>query len=185
MGPSGSGKTTLLDLLLNLYSPDSGTIFVGNKGLAEINRKDYAKQIAIFTQEAIIFDTTIAKNIAYFKPDASQEEIELAAKKAKIDDYIQSLELKYQSPTGERGNRLSGGEKARIVLARVFLQQPALIFMDEPTANIDPETEQVIYDSLLELKANTTIVLITHNPNALKIADHIIDLSVDDQLKSS
>ena len=185
VGPSGSGKTTLLDLLLNLYSPDFGTISIGNQLLGEIDKKDYADQIAIFTQEAIIFDTTIGQNIAYFKPDASPAEIRAAAQKAKIDDYIQTLENKYETLTGERGNRLSGGEKARIVLARVFLQKPALIFMDEPTANIDSETEQVIYDSLLELKKESTIVLITHNRDALKIADHVIDLGLEDQLNSS
>ncbi len=185
VGPSGSGKTTLLDLLLNLYSPDFGTISIGNQLLGEIDKKDYADQIAIFTQEAIIFDTTIGQNIAYFKPGASPAEIRAAAQKAKIDDYIQTLENKYETLTGERGNRLSGGEKARIVLARVFLQKPALIFMDEPTANIDSETEQVIYDSLLELKKDSTIVLITHNRDALKIADHVIDLGLEDQLNSS
>lgn len=177
VGPSGVGKTTLLDLALNLYTPQTGFIEIAGQDLQSMDPGDYAAHVALFTQEAIIFDDTIANNIAYFKPESTREEIMAAAKRAQIHNYIQSLDQGYDSLTGERGNRLSGGEKARIVLARIFLKQPALIFMDEPTSNIDSETERIVYHALTELKIHSTIVMIAHNKEALTIADHVIDLS--------
>ncbi len=176
IGQSGVGKTTLMDLLLRLYFPERGMIRFGGTDLREISSKAFAEKIGVFTQETVIFDGSIAENIAYYKPDSSSEEIVEAAKKAHIHDYIQGLEDGYDTLTGERGNKLSGGEKARIALARIFLKEPQIIFMDEPTSNIDPQTESIIYDSLNILKVKSTIIMIAHKESAISIADHVIEL---------
>ena len=173
-GASGAGKTTLLDMLLKLYKPSTGEILVSSKNLNSISHAEYAKNIAVFTQNAIIFDDTVRNNISYFKEDASQDEIIAAAKKAHIHDYILTLPEQYKTITGESGNKLSGGESARIVLARIFLKQPSLIFMDEPTANIDGETEAIIYEALQELKSGSLIIVIAHTKTILPIADNVI-----------
>lgn len=173
-GASGAGKTTLLDMLLKLYKPNTGEILVNSENLNSISHAEYAKNIAVFTQNAIIFDDTVRNNISYFKEDASQDEIIAAAKKAHIHDYILTLPEQYKTTTGESGNKLSGGERARIVLARIFLKQPSFIFMDEPTANIDGETEAIIYEALQELKSGSLIIVIAHTKTILPLADNVV-----------
>ncbi|HPJ90228.1 MAG TPA: ABC transporter ATP-binding protein [Thermotogota bacterium] len=177
IGHSGVGKTTLMDLLLRLYAPEAGNIQIGGIDLKELASVSFTDKIGVFTQETVIFDGTIAENIAYYKPNSTHEEIVAAAEKAHIKDYIQTLENGYDTLTGERGNKLSGGERARIALARIFLKEPEIIFMDEPTSNIDPQTEQVIYDSLKILKEKSTIIMIAHKESAMAIADNVIDMN--------
>lgn len=176
VGSSGKGKTTLLDILLKLYNPEKGSITLGGTPINVIQPSDYAAHIAVFTQAPVIFDDTISQNISYFKQESSMAEIEEAAKQAHLDAHIQTLEHKYDTQVGERGNNLSGGECARIGLARIFLKKPSIIFMDEPTANIDGATEKIIYDALKQLKEHSMIIMIAHNKSALSIADNIIDL---------
>jgi ATP-binding cassette subfamily B protein len=178
IGHSGVGKTTLMDLLLRLYTPVKGEITIGGIDLSDLSSESFANRIGVFTQETIIFDGSIAQNIAYYKPDSTLKEIKAAAKKAHIHDYIQGLENQYDTLTGERGNKLSGGEKARIALARIFLKEPEIIFMDEPTSNIDQQTEEIIYDSLKRLKTKSTIIMIAHKKSAVSIADHVIDMNL-------
>jgi len=176
IGHSGVGKTTLMDLLLRLYTPEKGKITIGGINLSEASTESFAEKIGVFTQETVIFDSSIAENITYYKPDSTLKEIKAAAKKAHIHDYIQGLENQYDTLTGERGNKLSGGEKARIALARIFLKEPDIIFMDEPTSNIDQQTEEIIYDSLKRLKTKSTIIMIAHKKSAVSIADYVIDM---------
>jgi len=176
VGHSGVGKTTLMDLLLRLYTPVKGKITIGGIDLSEASSESFANKIGVFTQETVIFDGSIAENIAYYKPDSTLKEIKAAAKKAHIHDYIQGLENQYDTLTGERGNKLSGGEKARIALARIFLKEPEIIFMDEPTSNIDQQTEEIIYDSLKRLKTKSTIIMIAHKKISFSIADYVIDM---------
>jgi len=177
MGHSGAGKTTLFDLLLKLYSPDEGSVLVDDINLNDVSHEEYAKHIGVFTQDPFILDTTIEENIRYYSPDSSLEDVIKAAKEAHIDEYVQLLEDKYDTMTGERGNRLSGGEKARIAMARIFLKKPAIIFLDEPTSNIDSQTEKIIYDSLIKLRQTSTIIMIAHKESAKDIADNIVDLN--------
>ena len=176
-GPTGAGKTTLLSLLTRFYDPTSGQILLDGVDLRDLRLKDLRDQFAIVQQDAVLFSTSIADNILYAKPGASQRQVEDAARAANAHDFIVALPQGYDTVVGERGMRLSGGERQRIALARAFLKDAPILLLDEPTSSVDIHTEAVIMDALHRLMAGRTTFLIAHRLSTLESCD--IRLTVD------
>ncbi len=174
VGPSGGGKTTICSLLPRFYDVDSGRITIGGQDIRGIRLKSLRSAIGIVQQDVYLFGGTIRENIAYGKPDATDEEIVEAARKANIHDFVMSLPDGYDSPVGERGTRLSGGQKQRISIARVFLKNPPILILDEATSALDNESERAIQQSLDELSKGRTTVTIAHRLSTIKGADEIV-----------
>ena len=173
VGPSGSGKTTICSLLPRFYDVTGGSITVDGKDIRGLTLKSLRSQIGMVQQDVYLFDGTIKDNIAYGKPGASDEEIIKAAKCASIHDFIMELPDKYDTYVGERGTRLSGGQK-RISIARVFLKNPPILILDEATSALDNESERWIQKSLEELSKNRTTITIAHRLSTIRDADEII-----------
>lgn len=174
VGPSGGGKTTICSLLPRFYDVTQGRITIDGRDIREFTLKSLRSQIGIVQQDVYLFCGTIRENISYGKPDASQEEIIEAAKKANIHEFIQSLPEGYDTFVGERGARLSGGQKQRISIARVFLKNPPILILDEATSALDNESERHIQKSLEELSQNRTTITIAHRLSTIRNADEII-----------
>ena len=174
VGPSGSGKTTICSLLPRFYDVTGGSITVDGKDIRGLTLKSLRSQIGMVQQDVYLFDGTIKDNIAYGKPDASDEEIIAAAKRANIHDFIMELPQQYETFVGERGARLSGGQKQRISIARVFLKNPPILILDEATSALDNESERKIQKSLEELSKNRTTITIAHRLSTIKGSDEII-----------
>jgi ATP-binding cassette subfamily B protein len=170
-GPTGAGKTTLVSLLTRFYDPDAGSIALDGVDLRDYRVADLRRQFGIVLQEPVLFSTSIAENIAYAKPEASEREITAAAAAAGAHDFIRRLPLGYSTPVGERGMRLSGGERQRIALARAFLTDAPLLVLDEPTSSVDPTTERTILDALKRLVEGRTTFTIAHRPETLAPCD--------------
>lgn len=175
-GKSGCGKSTLLKLLMRFWEVDNGSITIGGKNINEINTSDLRKMQSFVTQDTYLFNDTIANNIGIAKENATMEEIIAAAKKASIHDFIMSLPNGYDSKVGELGGNLSGGEKQRIGIARVFLHDAPMILLDEPTSNLDSLNEGIILKSLMESKENKTIIIVSHRKSTMNIADVVLDV---------
>ena len=176
VGRSGSGKSTLLKLMMRFWTPDSGNINISGRSIDEINTDNLRQMESFVTQETHLFHDSIASNLRIAKLDATQEEIEEACKKASIHDFIMSLPAGYDTPVGELGDTLSGGEKQRIGLARAFLHDAPLMLLDEPTSNLDSLNEAVILRSLYEESAGKTVVLVSHRKSTMKVADRVISV---------
>ena len=174
LGKSGCGKSTLLKLLMRFYETDAGSISYGKKNLNAINTDSLRKNIAYVTQETFLFTDTIENNIKIAKEDATREEIIEAAKKASIHDFIMSTPDGYDTKLAELGDSISGGEKQRIGIARAFLHDSKMIFLDEPTSNIDSLNEGMILRSLEQEKKDKTIILVSHRKSTMGIADEVI-----------
>lgn len=174
-GKSGCGKSTLLKLIMRFWDRDSGELTLSGIDIKEINTECLRKNESYCTQETYLFNDTIVNNIKIAKPDASYEEVIAAAKAAAIHDFISSLPLGYDTPIGELGDRLSGGEKQRIGLARAFLSGAPVMLLDEPTSNLDSLNEAVILKSLREAN-DKTIILVSHRKSTLGIADKIYSM---------
>jgi subfamily B ATP-binding cassette protein MsbA len=174
VGHSGAGKTTLVSLLLKLYVPQSGKITLDGVDLNEIDHSWLRQQISIVSQDIFLFNDTIENNIKYGRPGASREDIVRVAKKARIHDFIESLPNGYDTLIGERGTKLSVGQRQRISIARAFLKDTPLIILDEPTSAIDPETEMHLKESLDELMKDRTTFVISHRMSLTDIANFII-----------
>jgi len=174
VGPSGGGKTTICSLLPRFYDINSGEISVGGINIKDISLKSLRRNIGIVQQDIYIFGGTIRENIAYGKPDATEEEIVEAAMKADIHDFIMSLPNGYDTYAGERGTLLSGGQKQRLSIARVFLKNPNILILDEATSSLDNESEKHIQIALKELSKNRTTLVIAHRLSTIKNADNII-----------
>ena len=175
-GVSGSGKSTLLKLLMRFWDTKEGEILFSGKNVKEINTDCLRKMTSYVTQDTILFHDTIAKNIAVAKLSASQEEIENAAKKASIHDFIMSLPKGYETEVGELGDSLSDGEKQRIGLARAFLHDAELLLLDEPSSNLDVLNEGIILQSLEKEKKGKTVVLVSHRQSTMSLADRIYEM---------
>lgn len=177
VGPSGGGKTTICSLLPRFYDVTGGTISIDGKNIRSMTLKSLRNCIGIVQQEVYLFGGTIRENIAYGKPDASDEEIVEAAKKANIHNFIMELPDGYDTFVGERGARLSGGQKQRISIARVFLKNPPILILDEATSALDNESERHIQQSLEALSKNRTTITIAHRLSTIRNADEIIVIS--------
>ena len=174
VGPSGSGKTTICSLLPRFYDVTGGKVTIDGKDVKKLNLESLRNQIGLVQQDVYLFCGSIRENIAYGKPDATMEEIEDAAKKANIHDFIMELPDGYETFVGERGTRLSGGQKQRISIARVFLKNPPILILDEATSALDNESERWIQQSLEELAKNRTTITIAHRLSTIRNADEIL-----------
>jgi len=175
VGPSGGGKTTICHLLPNFYNVDdeNGSIFIDGKDIRKLTLESVRRNIGIVQQDVFLFVGTIKENILYGRPDATDEEIHEAARRANIHDYIMTLEKGYDTEIGERGVKLSGGQKQRLSIARVFLKDPAILILDEATSALDNTTEVLIQQSLDELCKGRTTLVVAHRLSTIRTADEI------------
>ncbi|HUH97741.1 MAG TPA: ABC transporter transmembrane domain-containing protein [Anaerolineales bacterium] len=174
VGPSGAGKTTLTYLIPRLYDPTGGVIRIDGHDLKDVTLDSLSAAIGMVTQETYLFHDTIRTNLTYAKMDATQPEIESAARAANIHQFIMDLPDRYDTITGERGYRLSGGEKQRIALARVILKDPKILVLDEATSSLDSESEALIQDALKRVMAGRTSIVIAHRLSTILAADLIL-----------
>ena len=174
VGPSGAGKTTLTYLIPRLYDPTEGRILLDNYDLRDVTLDSLSAQIGMVTQETHLFHDTIRTNLLYAKLDATQMELEAAARAANIHDFISSLPDGYDTIVGERGYRLSGGEKQRVALARVILKNPRILVLDEATSSLDSESEMLIQEALKRVMAGRTSIVIAHRLSTILAADVIL-----------
>ncbi len=179
VGPSGGGKTTLCSLLPRFYDVTGGCVQVDGQDVRDLTLESLRSSIGIVQQDVYLFSGTIRENIAYGKPDATEEEIISAAKRANIHEFVMGLEDGYDTFVGERGARLSGGQKQRISIARVFLKDPPILILDEATSALDNESERHIQQSLEELAKDRTTIVIAHRLSTIRNADEIIVISDD------
>lgn len=177
VGPSGGGKTTICNLIPRFYEPSSGTITIDGQNITHFTRCSLRKNIGIVSQDVFLFTGTIRENIAYGKPDATDAEIQQAAKLANIHEYIQTLPNGYETEVGERGVKLSGGQKQRISIARVFLKNPPILILDEATSALDNATEMQIQQSLQSLSRGRTTIVVAHRLSTVREADNIVVLT--------
>ncbi|MBV5347764.1 ATP-binding cassette domain-containing protein, partial [bacterium] len=174
VGPSGAGKTTLTYLIPRLYDPTSGVIRIDGHDLRDVTLDSLAATIGMVTQETHLFHDSIRTNLTYAKMDATQAEIEAAARAANIHDFVAGLPDGYDTIVGERGYRLSGGEKQRVALARVILKNPRILVLDEATSSLDSESESLIQDALKRVMAGRTSIVIAHRLSTILAADLIL-----------
>lgn len=173
VGPSGGGKSTTCSLLPRFYDVTSGSISIDGQDVRSVTQKSLRRAIGLVQQDVYLFDGTLRENIAYGRPGATDKEIEDAARKANIHDFIASLPEGYDTLVGERGSRLSGGQKQRVAIARVFLKNPAILILDEATSALDNESEEAVQESLERLAADRTTIIIAHRLSTIKNADEI------------
>ena len=173
VGPSGSGKTTISQLIARLYDPTSGVVTVGEVDIKEVARDEIRKTIGVVTQDSHLFHDSIKNNLLYAKEDATETEIWSALESAQISDFVNSLPDKLDTIVGDRGYRLSGGEKQRIAIARVFLKQPRIVILDEATAHLDNENEAAVQVALATVLENRTSVVIAHRLSTIINAEQI------------
>ena len=176
-GHTGAGKTTLINLATRFYDPNAGRILLDGVDLRDYKLDDLRRQFAIVLQEPVLFSSTIADNIAYARPDASDAEIAAAAKAAHAHDFIEALPQGYYTLVGERGMRLSGGERQRIALACAFLKDAPILILDEPTSAVDTQTESLIIDALTALMAGRTTLMIAHRTSTLESCDARLEIA--------
>lgn len=174
VGASGSGKSTLAMLLARFYDPTSGIVMIDDVDISTIRLSSLRSQIAIAFEDAFLFSDTVRANIAYGRPDASDEEIEHAARVANANTFIASLDAGYDTVIGERGLSLSGGQRQRIALARAVLSDPKILVLDDATSAVDARTEEAIHENLKEVLYGRTTIFIAHSRSTLKLADRII-----------
>ncbi|MEM2794717.1 MAG: ABC transporter ATP-binding protein, partial [Thermofilaceae archaeon] len=176
VGPAGSGKSTLVQLIPRFYDPQKGSILIDGINIKKVKLDSLRRQIGIVHQDIYVFPDTIRNNIAYGKPDATQEDIVRAAKLAKLHDFVAGLPQGYDTPIGERGVTVSGGQRQRLAIARTLLIDPKIIILDDSMSSVDAETEKAIYEAITEHFKGKTIVLITQRPSTMRLADRIIVL---------
>ncbi|MCY8666676.1 ABC transporter ATP-binding protein/permease [Bacillus haynesii] len=174
VGPSGAGKTTISSLIPRFYDIDGGAITIDGIDICDMTKRSLRSQIGIVQQDVFLFTGTLRENIAYGKLDATDEEIQRAAKMAHLEHLIESLPDGYETQVGERGLKLSGGQKQRIAIARMFLKNPPILILDEATSALDTETEQVIQNALTELAKDRTTLVIAHRLATIRNADRIV-----------
>ena len=176
VGPSGGGKSTTCALLPRFYDVDAGSITIDGQDVRDVTQKSLREAIGLVQQDVYLFDGTIAENIAYGCPDATAAEIRLAARRANIAEFVESLPDGYETQVGERGSHLSGGQKQRIAIARVFLKNPPILIFDEATSALDNESEQAVQESLDELARGRTTLVIAHRLSTIRGADEIVTM---------
>ncbi len=176
VGHTGSGKSTIGRLLTRAYDPTSGSIFIDGKNLRDVALEDLQRVIGTVPQDTVLFNAGIGENIAYGDPSAPEEAVELAAARAQIHDFINELPEKYDTVVGERGLKLSGGEKQRVAIARVLLKDPRILLLDEATSALDTWTEAAIQQELRALSLSRTTVIVAHRLSTIQDADQIVVL---------
>lgn len=176
VGESGSGKSTITRLLFRFYDPSKGNIIIDGQNIADITQISLRQSVGIVPQDIVLFNDTIAYNIGYGNPKASFNEIKKAAQKAHIHDFIQSLPEAYETTVGERGLKLSGGEKQRIAIARTILKKPDIFVFDEATSSLDSKTEKEIQKNIFEICKDKTTIIVAHRLSTITHADEIIVL---------
>jgi subfamily B ATP-binding cassette protein MsbA len=174
VGPSGAGKSTFANMVPRFYDVIEGSVQIDGIDVRQISKADLRAQVALVSQEAILFSDSIANNIRIGKPDATEQEIEGAAKMANAHSFIESLPEGYETPVGERGSRLSGGQRQRISIARAFLKNAPIIILDEPTSALDAESEHQIQSALEALSKGRTVLIIAHRFSTIQHADRIL-----------
>jgi ATP-binding cassette, subfamily B, bacterial MsbA len=175
VGPNGCGKTTLLQLLPRFYDPIAGRITIEGVDIRDVRLRDLRSRFGLVSQETLLFNDTVASNIAYGAPGASHSEIEAAARKAHAHAFItEKLPEGYQTLVGPSGSRLSGGQRQRIALARAILRNPEILLLDEATSQIDIESEHLIHEVLQEFSRNRTTFMITHRVSMISLADRVV-----------
>ena len=176
VGPSGSGKTTITALLAGLYRPQSGRITVDGVDVAELSLRQWRSQVAIVSQDTFLFDDTVAANLRLARPEATDAELEDAARRAEADAFIRELPAGYATLLGEGGVRLSAGQQQRLALARAFVAKPSLLILDEATSNLDAETEHLLTKALSAVAESCTLLVIAHRLTTVQRANQIIVL---------
>ena len=174
VGSSGSGKSTLISLVMAFNRPGSGRILVDGQDLTSVRLRDYRSHLGVVLQENFLFDGTIAENIRFAKPHATEAEIRAVSRVAHCDEFIERFEQQYQTVVGERGVKLSGGQRQRVAIARAILADPALLILDEATSSLDSESEQLIQDGLSSLRQGRTTFVIAHRLSTIQSADQIL-----------
>ena len=177
VGPSGSGKSTIADLLLRLLDPDRGVIRLDGRDLRTLRLADLRRHIVLVDQEPFVFHASIAENLRYVRPNATDAQLRHAAQAAGIHDFIQSLPDAYNTTVGERGSAMSLGERQRIAIARAFLADPAVLILDEPTAALDPSSERQVIEGYENLMKGRTTIVISHRFELARKADRVVVLS--------
>ena len=176
VGPSGSGKSTVADLLLRLLDPDSGVVRIDGHDVRTLRLDDLRRRVALVDQEPCLFHTTIAENIRYARPDATDADVVTAARRAALEGFIERLPDRYQTVVGERGTTLSAGERQRIATARAFLADPSILILDEPSAALDPAAERQVAEGYEAVMRGRTTIVITHRLELAKRADRVLEL---------
>jgi ABC-type multidrug transport system fused ATPase/permease subunit len=176
VGPSGAGKSTIIQLLMRFYDPNQGKVLIDGKSSDTYELTSLRNSIAIVPQDVLLFGGTIRENIAYGKPDATEEEIKEAAVRANAADFIQSFPEGYNTLVGDRGIKLSGGQRQRIAIARAVLKQPAILLLDEATSSLDSESERLVQEALEKLMVGRTSFVVAHRLSTIKNADKILVL---------
>ena len=162
VGPSGAGKTTIVYLAARLHEASGGSVVFAGADVRELTQESVVEQVGVVTQETYLFHATIAENLRYARPDATDEELVAACRAANIHDTIESFEHGYDTPVGERGYRLSGGEKQRIAIARVLLKDPPILLLDEATSALDTVSERVVQEALDNASRGRTTLVVAH-----------------------
>jgi ABC-type transport system involved in Fe-S cluster assembly fused permease/ATPase subunit len=176
VGPSGSGKSTLGRLLFRFYDPTGGAVLIDGQDLRDVTQDSLRADIGMIPQDTVLFNDTIYYNIAYGRPEASRAEVEAAAEAASIHDFIATLPLGYRTQVGERGLKLSGGEKQRVGIARTLLKNPPILVLDEATSALDTGTERAIQTSLAAMQRGRSALVIAHRLSTIADADRILVL---------
>jgi ABC-type multidrug transport system fused ATPase/permease subunit len=177
VGPSGCGKSTLLNAVLGLIAPEAGSISVGDVGLAELDPDAWRARLAWVPQRPHLFKASIAENVRLSRSEASREEVWAAISQAGLSEAVRSLPRGPDTILGDRGAGLSAGERQRIALARAFLRDAPLVLLDEPTANLDGETERDLVESIRRLCRGRTVVVVAHRPGLWALADRVLSLT--------
>jgi ATP-binding cassette subfamily B protein len=176
VGPSGAGKSTIARLLYRFYDPSAGRILIDGQDIAQVNQRSLRAAVGIVPQDTVLFNDTIGYNIGYGRDGATQDEVEASARGAAIDGFIAMLPEGYRSMVGERGLKLSGGEKQRVAIARTLLKNPPILVLDEATSALDSRTEQAIQETLDRVSESRTTIMIAHRLSTIVNADQIVVL---------
>jgi ATP-binding cassette subfamily B protein/subfamily B ATP-binding cassette protein MsbA len=173
VGASGAGKSSIADLLVGLYDPTIGRILIDGEDLLDLNLPSWQQRLGVVSQDTFLFNTTLARNIAFGTPDATPDQIAEAARKAQATGFIEALPNRYDTQIGERGYQLSGGQRQRISLARAILRNPDLLILDEATSALDTQSERLVQQAIEQFERQHTVLVIAHRLSTIVNADLI------------